>query len=106
MPHDLLVAKLEAYGHIISYLSNKQQRVRVGEKYCSWQTTNKGVPQGSVLGPRCFSMFLLMISFILSKLLTNYADDNTLSYANKNFQIVKLNNTWKWKQKNVSGCLP
>ena len=37
-------------------------------------------------------MFLLMIYFVFVKtvLLTNYADDNTVSYANINFQIVKL----------------
>ena len=31
-----------------------------------------------------------LVYFVKTVLLTNYADDNTLSYANKNFQIVKL----------------
>ena len=98
MPHKLLVSKLEAYGvqpksskFILSYLSNRQQRVRVGEKCSSWQTTSKGVPQGSVLGPMLFNVSVNdLFYFVKTALLTNYADDNTLSYANINFQIVKL----------------
>ena len=98
MPHELLASKLEAYGvqpksskFILSYLSNRQQRVRVGEKCSSWQITSKGVPQGSVLGPMLFNVFVNdLFYFVKTVLLTNYADDNTLSYANIIFQIIKL----------------
>ena len=98
MPHELLVSKLEAYGvqpksskFILSYHSNRQQRVRVGEKCSSWQTTSKGVTQGSVLGPMLFNVFVNdLFYFVKTVLLTNYADDNTLYNANINFQIVKL----------------
>ena len=92
------MSKLEAYGDqpnsskfILSYLSNRQQRFRVGERCSSWQTTSKGVPQGSVLDPMLFNVFVNdLFNFVETVLLTNYADDNTLSYANINFQIFKL----------------
>ena len=111
MPHERLVSKLEAYGvqpksskFILSYLSNRQQRVRVGEKCSSWQTTSKGVPQGSVLGPMLFNVSVNdLFYFVKTVLLTNYADDNTLSYANINFQIVKLH--LEREAENASGGL-
>ena len=65
---------------ILSYLSNRQQRVRVGDKCSSWQTY-------TIL----FNVFVNdLFYFVKIVLLTNYADDNTLSYANIYFQIVKL----------------
>ena len=52
--HDLLIAKLGAYGfqtkalrYTKSYLSNRKQRVRA----------NKDVPQGSILGPLLFTLY-------------------------------------------------
>ena len=57
LPHDLLTAKLDAYGLspeavqlLNSYLSNRMQQVRMGSTTSSWQKLFKGVPQGSILG--------------------------------------------------------
>ena len=58
MPHDLLIAKSNAYNFvaqslrlIANYLSNRKQRVKIGTTYSSWLETKTDVPQDSVLGP-------------------------------------------------------
>ena len=57
IPHDLLIAKLHAYGLdenalvlIYSYLKRRKQSVRINNTHSSFQTILSGVPQGSVLG--------------------------------------------------------
>ena len=64
LPHDLLIAKLEAYGFgmhslrlIASYLSNRKQRVKIGSTVSDWQDIICDVPQGSVLGSLLFNFF-------------------------------------------------
>ena len=56
--HDLLIAKLDAYGFdylslklIYSYLTDRKQRVRINSSYSEYTNIEYGVPQGSVLGP-------------------------------------------------------
>ena len=65
MSHGLLIAKLRAYGMsknacnmIVSYMSNRRQRVKISGEVSNWSTINRGVPQGSVLGPLLFNIFL------------------------------------------------
>ena len=65
IPHDLIIAKLEAYGFHIDalklihdYLSNRKQRVKVNDAYSSWKDIFYGVPQGSILGPLSFNIHL------------------------------------------------
>ncbi len=64
LPHELLIAKLRAYGIsesackvISSYLSSRRQRVKVGGDKGEWQYLERGVPQCSVLGPLLFNIF-------------------------------------------------
>ena len=42
---------------LISYLSNRSQRVKVGNAKSGWESTVKGFPQGSGLGPLLFNIF-------------------------------------------------
>ena len=73
LPNDQIIEKLKTYGVsdsscrlMASYLSNRTQRVKIGKVVSSWAKIIKGVPQGSILGPLIFKIFIKNIFFILS----------------------------------------
>ena len=103
LPKNLLLAKLHAYGveHnslslIKSYLSERKQKVKVKGRYSEWGNLELGVPQGSILGPLLFNIFMNDIFYNLSEgTLCNFADDNTISITatdtNSLLQLIKIN---------------
>ena len=65
LPHDLLVAKFEAYGIdktgltlIHKYLSNCKQPRKINSSYNDWYDLVRRVPQGSILGPLLCNLFI------------------------------------------------
>ena len=65
---------------ILSYLSSRQQRVKLLNVKSEWACLQKGVPQGSILGPLIFNVFMNDIYLsIVNTNLYNYADDNSMA---------------------------
>ena len=84
--HSLLIAKLSAYGFdgislrwFTNYLSNRRQRVVLDHVYSDWATVMRGVPQGSVLGPLLFIIYMNDLPAVIQHSHMNlFADDIAL----------------------------
>ena len=96
LAHDLLIAKMAAYGFdyngtqlIHSYLTNRRQRVRMNSNYSTWSEIITGVPQGSILGPLVFNVYLSdYFLFVEESDVANYADDNSAYACKKDIHTV------------------
>ena len=93
--HELLIAKLHAYGFgkeslmlLLIYLSNRWQKTKTNTSFSSWTELLQGVPQGSVLGPLLFKIYLNDLFFFLDCNVCNFADDTTNFICNKNLDFV------------------
>ena len=96
--HRLILAKLKAAGFqddalswILSYLTDRKQKVKNDLGESRWITIKNGVPQGSILGPL---LFLVLVSDLYKSISTGkyhmYADDTQLYYHCKVSQIVQV----------------
>ena len=82
VPHQRLLSKLKAHGvdglvcnWIKAWLADRQQRVCLDGSYSSWRPVWSRIPQGSVLGPVLFLIFINDLDTGLSSKILKFADD-------------------------------
>ena len=94
--HDLLVANVHAYGlsmdaitFIYSYMKRRKQGVKINDTESLFKILLSGLPQGSILGPILFNIFINDLLFFTK--LANFADDNTIYAAKRDLnELLRL----------------
>ena len=105
--HDIMIEKLRAIGinstdWFRSYLSGRQQTVDVNGNLSSFLDISCGVPQGSILGPLLFLLYVNDMHISVTCRLALYADDSALIFSHTDSQIIQdalsfeLGNCHRW----------
>ena len=107
VPHLRLLNKLESYGitgellmWIKSFLQKRKQRVKVNGELSDWFTVKSGVPQGTVLGPILFVIYINDMPDVITSSCKIFADDaKVFSMVSQDSTLqTDLDNLVKWSE--------
>ena len=108
VPHERLLHKLSVYGiqdpllsWIRSFVSGRKQRVVVGGEASDWSDVISGVPQGSVLGPTLFLLYINDMPSTVKTSISLFADDTKLYSPCKDHDLLQadLDMLCNWSSK-------
>lgn len=111
VPHERLKSKLHSYGitgktlnWIDAFLCQRSQRVVVNGAKSKWTRVTSGVPQGTVLGPALFNLFINDITTVVRSEIRLFADDcicyrTILSPSDCNILQQDIENLASWADK-------
>jgi hypothetical protein len=111
VPHERLLSKLKAIGingkllrWIRQWLTGRKQRVVINGVMSDWQEVLSGIPQGSILGPLLFIIFINDIDQGITSKILKFADDTKLLGGVKSEEDLEslrkdLNRLYDWSEK-------
>ena len=108
VPHERLLLKLKGYGiggsilqWIESFLKGRTQRVRMGDDYSNCTNVTSGIPQGSILGPILFTIYINDLPESIKSICKIFADDTKIYNLSDQCDIIQndLNELQKWSEK-------
>ena len=110
VPHKRLLQKLKGYGiisHLLKWIENvlkdRQQRVVLNNSHSMWAPVTSGIPQGSVLGPILFTIYINDLPDIVKNITKLFADDTKIysivnNTTDKENLQTDLNNLTYWSK--------
>ena len=107
------IRSMHLYDWIVEWLNGRHQRVCLRGSFSDWLTVLSGVPQGSVLGPILFLIFINDLDINIKSHILKFADDTIIFRSirnNSDYELQEdINNLIRWSQDwqmlfNVNKC--